>query len=518
LPRVLLLLAALASPACAPEPGAHYDLLIRDGLIYDGGGGAPYRGSIGVRDGVIVTLLAEAGASADVQLDAGGQVIFPGFIDPHTHALDDLVTEAGRSNLNYLLQGVTTVFVGNDGRGFPDREIHVPAMSATGLGTDVAFFAGHGGIREAVLGMADRAPEADELAAMRAMVAAEMEAGALGLSSGLFYAPGSYAETDEVIELARVAAGYGGVYDSHIRDEASYSVGLVAAVQEVIDVAEAAGLPGHVAHIKALGRDVWGQSEEVVARVEAARERGLQITADQYPWQASGTRLSSSLIPRWVMAESPAAMWARFADPELADGILKEMAANLWRRGGAESLLITGESRWQGLTLEEIAAAMETDPVLAALEVVREGDPSVASFNMQQEDMERFALADWVMTGSDGSSGHPRKYATYPKGYRWLVAESGLMSLEVFVHRSSAQVADTFGLCDRGYLLPGRRADLSVVSLSEYQPVADYDNPTALARGVVHLVLNGVQVIADGKHTGALPGKVVNRRALVCQG
>jgi N-acyl-D-aspartate/D-glutamate deacylase len=351
---------------------------------------------------------------------------------------------------------------------------------------------------------------------MRSLVEDEMRAGALGLSTGLFYTPGSYAETDEVIELAKVAARYGGVYDSHIRDEASYSIGLLGAVDEVLEIGAAADIPVHFAHLKALGRDVWGQSGDIVARVEAARERGLQVTADQYPWRASGTSIGSSLIPRWVMADSREAMFGRIDNPDLSDGIRDEMEANLWRRGGSDSLLITGASEWRGMTLQQIAESMETDALTAAIEVVRSGDPSIASFNMQPDDIHALAVQDWVMTGSDGSEGHPRKYASYPKGYRDFVVQNELMTTQRYVHRSSGMPADTFSLCDRGYIREGRNADIAILDLEKFKPVADFEKPTELSTGVVHMLINGVAVISNGEYTGALPGKVVNLQEMSC--
>lgn len=351
---------------------------------------------------------------------------------------------------------------------------------------------------------------------MRDFVEADMRAGALGLSSGLFYRPDNYAETAEVVELARVAARFGGVYDTHLRDESSYSIGLLGAVREAITIGEEAGIPVNLAHLKALGRDVWGQSGDVIGLVSAARERGLAITADQYPWRASGTSFRSSIIPRWAMADSQEAMFERLENADLRDGLREEMEANLWRRGGAETLLVTGESEWQGMTLDEIAAEMDVEPIDAAVEVVRQGNPNIASFNMNPDDISAIAIQPWVMTSSDGSTGHPRKYASYPKAYRDFVVDGSLMSMAQFVHRSSGLVADSFGLCDRGYLAEGRRADVAVIDPETFRPVADFDNPTALATGVVHMLVNGRVAIADREMTNELAGVVIDRQALQC--
>ena len=508
------ILAACSPPtADGPEP---YSVLIVNGMVHDGSLAPARITNIAIAGDRIVSMNAPASAAADLVIDAAGMTVVPGFIDPHTHAGEDLLDDTRKANVNYLAQGVTTVFVGNDGRGLPDLQATLATMREQGIGSNVAFFTGHGTAREVVLGLDDRAPTDDELEQMREYVAADMRAGALGLSTGLFYRPGSYAETGEVIELAKVAAAFGGVYDSHVRDESSYNIGLLGAIGEVIQIGEAAKIPVHIAHLKALGRDVWGQSGDIIGLIAAARERGVDVTADQYPWRASGTSLGSALVPRWVMADSQEAMFGRLTNPDLEDRIREEMEANLWRRGGAESLLVTGESEWRGMTLQDIAERSSLDSIDAALEVVRSGDPSVASFNMQPNDIDALAIQPWVMTGSDGSTGHPRKYASYPKAYRDFVADTSLLSMPQFVHRSSGLVADTFGLCDRGYLRPGLKADIAVIDLDIFVPVADFENPTALSTGIAHLLVNGKAVISDGHFDGGLQGAVIDRQALEC--
>jgi N-acyl-D-aspartate/D-glutamate deacylase len=209
-------------------------------------------------------------------------------------------------------------------------------------------------------------------------------------------------------------------------------------------------------------------------------------------------------------------MFARLDNPDLEDQLREEMEANLWRRGGEDSFLVTGDSDWRGMTLGEIAEQMGMKPVDAAVEVVRSGDPSVASFNMNPADIEAMAIQPWVMTGSDGSGGHPRKYASYPKAYQDLVVTKSLMPFQQFVHRSSALVADSFRLCDRGYLQEGRKADIAIIELESFVPRADFQNPTRLSTGVTHLLVNGVRVIADGEFTGELAGEVVDRQNLEC--
>jgi N-acyl-D-aspartate/D-glutamate deacylase len=505
--------------ACSPQQSDEqetYSVLIINGAVYDGSPAPARYTNIGISGERIVSMDASPDAEASLIIDAAGVAVVPGFIDPHTHAEGDLLDDARKANVNYLTQGVTTVFVGNDGRGLPDLEEKLAIMERQGIGSNVAFFTGHGTAREGIMGLEDRAPTDDELDEMREFVANDMRAGALGLSTGLYYRPGSYAETDEVIELAKIAAEFGGVYDTHMRDESSYTIGLLGAIREVIEIAERANIPVHIAHLKALGRDVWGQSGDVIALIAAAQERGVEITADQYPYRASGTSLRGSLVPRWVMAGSNEAMFERLANADLEDRIREEMEDNLRRRGGEESLLVTGESAWRGMTLKEIAEEMGVDAIDAAVEVIRAGNPSVASFNMSPDDIDALAIQPWVMTGSDGSQGHPRKYATYPKAYQDMVVSKGLFSLQHFINRSSGLVADFFFLCDRGYLRPGLKADIAIIDLDTFTPVADFQNATELSTGISELLVNGKLAIADGQYTGALHGTVVNRQDLEC--
>lgn len=518
--RGAALLVALNLVACSGEseqPVEPFDILLIGGTVIDGTGEPARRANIGIRDGLIADMNAADDAEATQRVDVTGSTVVPGFIDPHTHASQDLLDPDLNGNVNFLMQGVTTVLIGNDGGGVPDFDESMATMRDQGIGTNVAFFAGHNDIRRMVMGLENRVATDDELDAMRDIVEQQMEAGALGLSTGLYYTPGSYSPTEEVIELSKVAARFGGIYDSHLRDESSYNIGLLGAIEELIRIGEEADIPVHIAHLKALGRDVWGHSGDVIALVEEARERGVEVTADQYPYRASGTNFASALIPAWVRADSPEAMFNRIDNPDLADGIREEMEGNLWRRGGAESLLVTSaDSEWRGRTLEEIAEQTGMDPLDAAVEVVRGGNPSIASFNMNPDDINAIAIQKWVMTGSDGSGGHPRKYGSYPTAYRDMVIRDKLFSVEWFVRRSSGLVADALRLCDRGYLQEGKIADIVVLDLATYEPIADFQNPTELATGVIHSLVNGEFAVTDRERLAALPGKVAHRQEIGC--
>jgi len=513
----------LAAALAAQEP---VDLLIAGGTVYDGSGGTPFIADVGIRGDRIVFLgdAGLAGIRAARTLDAARRVVAPGFIDPHTHVDGDLRNPATRGLVPFLLQGVTTVISGNDGGGPVDVGAALRRLEG-GAGTNVAFLVGHGSIRRVVLGMSDRAPSPTELARMGAMVAQAMADGAIGLSTGLYYAPGSYATTEEVIELARVAGAAGGYYDSHIRDESSYTIGLLGAVDETIRIGREAGVPVHFAHLKALGVDVWGQSDAVVARILAARAAGLRVTADQYPYTASGTGLGASLLPRWAEAGGRDSLLRRLADPAIAARLEKEMAENLRRRGGAGSLLITGEpaaspaararmpagGKWKGKRLAALASELGLEPVKAAIAIIQAGDAGIASFNMSEADLEHLMRQDFVVTGSDGSDGHPRKYGTFPKKIASYVREKGVISLARMIQASSAQTADLAKLTDRGRVEVGRLADLIVFDSATVADRSTYEQPERLAVGMETVIVNGRVVVTGGRPIGALAGRPLRR-------
>jgi len=493
------------------------DVLISGGTVYDGGEGPGVSADIGVKDGKIAFVgdAAQAKVTATTTIDARGKIVAPGFIDPHTHYFEDLTSsDAGtRRNLAAAMQGVTTVFVGSDGGGRPDVKATFDKMEAEGIGTNAVSWVGFGAVRAMVLGQSDRAPNAAELDKMKSLVAGAMCEGAVGLSTGLFYPPQSYAKTAEVIELAKEAAKRGGSYDSHIRDESSYTIGLKGAIQEVFDIGKGANIPVHVAHIKALGVDVHGQSADVIKMVEQARASGLKVTADQYPWLASGSSVGASLLPRWAQVDGEEATLKRLADPTLGPKIRAEMKENLRRRGGASSILLTAGpvTAVHGKTLEQVATQWKVDPIEAAVRILQQGGSSIASFNQSEADVKAFMKQPWVMTSSDGSEGHPRKYGSFAEKYAKYVKAEKTISLTDFIHRSSGLTADTFGLTGRGYLKPGYHADVVVFDPQTYAPKATYVEPEVLSVGAEQVLVNGKFVVRDGKPTSELAGKRVLR-------
>lgn len=503
-----LMAAALALGGSAQPP--RVDLIIRGGTIYTGDG-EPFVGDVAVTGDRIRQVARRIRRDAARVIDARGMVVAPGFIDPHTHVGGDLASGDARTRLvpAFLMQGVTTAVIGNDGGGDSDVGALLDRWRARPVGINYAAFVGFGAVRRDVIGPDDRAPTPEELERMGALVGGAMCRGALGLSTGLFYAPQSFARTDEVVALAREAGRRGGIYDSHIRDESSYSIGLAAAVDEAITVGREAGLPVNISHIKALGVDVHGQAPAIVARIEAARASGQRVTADQYPWSASGTSLAAALVPRWAQDGGRAALLRRFDDPALQARLAAEMADNLRRRGGAQSILVT-EGAERGRRLSEVAAG--GDPIAAAIAVIRVADPSVASFNQTEEDIAAFMARPWVMTSSDASTGHPRVYGSFARKYAEYVVRRRVLTLRQFIERSTSMTADTFGIADRGRLRAGAFADIVVFDPARFAERSTYEQPTLLAVGVRAVVVNGVLAVNDGALTGAAPGRGLVKR------
>lgn len=520
-----LLFLALLLPVLLPVllPAQRGDIRISGGSVYDGNGTAPRSADVVIAGDRIVFVGDASAWSVTTTIDARGKVVAPGFIDPHVHAGGDLRSaNRNRRQAPYaLMQGVTTVITGNDGQGSADVAATMMRYANDSIGPNTALLVGHGHVRGRVIGPDDRAATPDELAQMEALVDSAMQAGALGLSTGLYYAPGSFASTEEVVALARVTARYDGIYDSHIRDESSYSIGLLAAISEALDIGRRTGIRVNISHVKALGVDVHGQADDIIALVEQARSEGVRVTADQYPWTASSTGLSAALLPRWAQAGGHDSLMARLDDPEIGDRIVADMRDNLRRRGGAASLLLTSTSIPEparslivGRTLEERARWTGRDPVHAAIGIIRDGGSSVASFNMIDADIELLMQQPWVMTGSDGSGGHPRKYATYPRKLRRYVLDRQVISLERMIQASTSQVADAFGLADRGRICVGCYADVIVFDAAEISENATYTDPTVLAGGMSWVLVGGIAAVADGELTGSLAGRPLRRGGL----
>jgi N-acyl-D-amino-acid deacylase len=443
-------------------------------------------------------------ARASRVIDAGDRLVTPGFIDVHSHAAEGLTREQLRQAQPLLAQGVTTAVVNPDGGGPVDLALQRAALEKGGIGPNVAQLIGHASVRRAVLANAPRAPTDEELEKMRALVRRGMEQGAFGLSSGLFYFPGSAAKTEEVIELTKAAAESGGLYTSHIRDESNYNVGVVNAVEEVIRIADEAKTIGVVSHAKALGPDTWGLAHAITHRIDAARARGVQVFTDQYPYEASSTSLRAALLPE---------------NAEPSEGVAAE---NLRRRGGPGSIVIAHyrtDPSLEGKSLEQIAAAQNVSPVRAALDMIARGNASVVSFNMSEDDIVHLMRQPYTMTSSDGGlvlptegKPHPRNYGAFARKLSVYVRERKTVSLEEAVRSMTSLPASVFGFTDRGVIREGAAADLAIFDPAKVVERATYVDPHQLAEGMSYVLVNGQLVIDNGKFTSALPGKVLRRR------
>jgi N-acyl-D-amino-acid deacylase len=521
---LILAAATVGAVQGAPQSSeSPLDLIIRGGRVFDGSGNPWIRADVGVRDERIVAVGDLSAAAADDEIDAAGLYVAPGFIDVHSHAVAGLVDEERSGAATLLYQGLTTVVINPDGSGGLDIAAQRAALLAHGVGVNVAQMVGHGTVRGEVLGMEDRTPTGDELALMKAIVRKAMEEGAFGLSSGLFYAPGSYAQLAEVIDLAHIAARHGGVYAAHIRDESNYTIGVVAAVDEVIRVAREAGIPGVVTHIKVLGPTIWGESATLVERIDAARADGVEMYADQYPYEASSTGLSSALLPRWSQAGGSQAQARRFADRETHARIRQAMRDNLARRGGADRIQFTGGGpEMEGRTLQSLADQQGEDPIDVAIEIISGGLPgSIISFNMHTDDLRTLMAQPWTMTSSDGGvppfgigRPHPRSYGTYPRKIRKYVLEEGFITLPAAIRSMTSLPATAFRIADRGFIRPGAFGDIVVFDLDRITDRATYTDPHQYAEGLVHVLVNGNAALRDGEPTGAKPGVVLRRNSL----
>jgi N-acyl-D-amino-acid deacylase len=505
-PLILLTVAAVTGLATAAQPD-RFDVVIRNGRVLDGSGNPWVRADIGIRDGRIAAMGTLTSAQAATAIDAANRFVTPGFIDVHSHAAEGLTRADLRQARPIVAQGVTTLVVNPDGGGPIDLAAQRKTLETGGLGPNVALLVGHGSVRSAVMKPASRPePTAEELDRMRGLVRRAMDDGAFGLSSGLFYTPGSFAKTEEVIALARVAGDRGGVYTSHIRDEGDYGAGLIASVQEVIRIADEGHVPGIVSHMKALGPDNWGLSMAATMRIEQARARGVSVFADQYPYEASSTSLRAALLP---------------GGADVADvAVLRE---NLRRRGGAASIRIASyapDRSLEGKSLAEIAAARSVTPEAAAVEILARGNASIVSFNMSEEDIRHIMTRPYTMASSDGGlvmagSGvpHPRNNGAFARRLALYVRERRVVGLEFAIRSMTSLPAAVFGMTDRGVIREGAMADLAIFDLDAIRDNATYAEPHNMAEGMSWVLVNGVPVIANGTFTEARPGKVLRKGA-----
>ncbi len=519
--RALAALALVCSLTVIPAGAQEAAVLIRNGRILDGMGNPWIVGDVLLRGDRIEAVGRLGDVKADLVVDATGLYVAPGFIDTHTHAGAALANPALAHGRPLLAQGLTTVFANPDGGGPVDLAAQRADFIRYGLGPNVAQFVPHGSVREAVMGQEDRLPTAQEMERMRALVRAGMEEGAWGMSSGTFYVPGFYSKPSEIEDLARIVAEYRGAYQSHYRDETDANVGVIASVDEVINVGRVAGIPAVLTHVKALGPNVWGFGPAIVKRVERARAEGVQVFADQYPYTASSTALEAALLPRWSQAGGRDSLLARMARPDDMARIRQAMVENLARRGGADRIQFRRyrpDPSIEGRLLSEVAERGGRHPVDAAVEIIKGGGASIVSFNMDDGDVETLMRQPWTMTSSDGDLvpmgegvPHPRAYGAFPRKLRLYVQEKGVVSLEQAVRSMTSLPALVYDMRDRGVLRPGAAADVVVFDLSKVLDRADYTNPHQLSEGMVWVFVNGQAAIRQGAFTDVMSGRVLRK-------
>jgi len=542
-----LIFACLLTTACATT---HYDTIIRNGVIYDGSGHAPIRGDVAIQ-GDRIAAIGNVRGHATNEVDARGMAVAPGFINMLSWATESLIAD-GRAMAD-VKQGVTTEIFGEGWSMGPLNDAmkaemkkqqgdikfdinwttlreYLDSLVARGISVNIASFVGATTVRIYVLGEADRPPNAEELEKMRALVRQAMEDGALGVGSSLIYAPAFYAKTDELIELCKASAPYGGMYISHMRSEANR---LNEAVDELITISREAGVPAEIYHLKAAGQPNWPKMDQVIARVEAARAQGLRITADMYTYPAGATGLDAAMPP-WVQEGGYDAWRKRLMDPATRARIIQEMRTptDAWENlmllaGSPERVLLIGFKNEKlkpltGKTLAEVARMRGVSAEDAAIDLVIEDESRVGTvyFLMSEDNIRKQIRLPWVSFGSDAgasapegvflkSSTHPREYGNVAKLLGQYVRDETIIPLEEAVRRLTMLPATNLGIADRGALKPGYFADVVVFDPNTVNAHATFEKPMQYATGVAHVFVNGTQILRDGEHTNAKPGRVI---------
>jgi len=534
-----------------------FDLLVRGGRVLDGTGNPWFRADIGVRDGRIVAVGLLEGSTATRIVDATGRYVSPGFIDIHSHA-DDGNADVGEATIrtndprrkaapNVVSQGVTTVVVNQDGRSpWPIRSQRA-LLEAQGVGPNVMLMVGHGTVRRRVMGDDFARPATpDEVRQMRALVREALEEGAVGMSAGLEYVPGRYSTTDEVATIAEELVPFDGVYISHERSEGADPMWywpsqdpagpptLQDAIMETIEIGRRSGARVVASHIKAKGAHYWGSSGSAIQLIQRARDEGVRVWADQYPYPTSGSDGNTVLIPGWATAggrqsrEAPATVLRRtLQDPEAEARLRQDIAHEIRRRGGADRVVVFEYPRaeWVGRNLQELADERRVDPVQMAILLQLEGDPDrrgggrMRGFSMSEIDVESYAAQPWVATASDGGiavpedgSVHPRYYGTFPRKIRQYALTAGALSIEAAIRSQTSLPARIMGLRDRGEIREGYWADLVVFDLETISDQATFFEPHQHATGIDHVIVNGAFVVEDGEILLTTPGRVIPSR------
>ena len=514
----------------AQEP--QFDLIIRNARIVDGTGSPWFRGEIAIRGDQIAAIARRIDAPASRIIDAADQIVAPGFVDIHVHALGGAglppdvfpIVEVPTAD-NYVRQGVTTLITGPDGFSPIPLRPALERIATTGITPNLGSFIGHGSVRESVFGRVNRPPSADELERMRAVVRDGMRDGAFGLSTGLFYVPATFSRTDEVIELAKVAGAMGGMHISHVRDE---ELDVEGSIRETIAIGEHGGLPTQVTHHKTIGKAAWGKTVATLRLIDEARQRGVDVTVDVYPYPASATTISAALMPTWAQEGTRADVLNRLRDPATRRRIMVEtMRILLEGRGGGDARnVMVSRCDWNaslaGLRLDAVAVTRGKsnsveDAADTALWLVESGDCGGIYFAISEEDIQRVLRHPASMIASDGqvvafgrASPHPRSYGTFARVLGRYVRELKVLALEDAVRKMSSYPARRIGLADRGMLRAGMKADVAIFDPETVRDMSSFDQPHQYAQGVSTVIINGQVAFESGKMTGARPGRVLH--------
>lgn len=531
----------LCSAAAAAEPAerAGFDLLIHGGTVVDGTGQPGRRADVGIRDGRIAAAGDLSGSAATVRIDAGKQIVCPGFIDLHSHADRGLIKHPAAEN--YVRQGVTTLLCGNCGSSPTDLKTFFATLKKTGTGPNVVMLVGHGSVRQQVMGRLNAAPSPEQLDEMKTLVREAMQHGAVGLSTSLRYGPGTYASTDEIVQLVRETAPFGGFYATHMRDEGTR---ILEAVEEALSIGRQAGVPVHISHHKISSASVFGLTRQTLARIEQARENGQDVTLDQYPY-AAGSGGMNLYVPQWSLSGGMDAFRERLNDPEtrakILAGVRELLIRKIYEAGqqpeNAEQTAVAlarirvararHDTALEGKTLVDILRERESPVTLEQgcellVELILEGTGGINHTldDRPGGDVDRVMQHPLTSIASDGSvfafgtgSPHPRSYGCFPRVLGHYVRERKVLSLEQAIHKMTALPAARLGWKDRGRIEPGAWADVVVFDAETIIDRATFAEPHRYATGVSHVLVRGQPVLKAGELTEALPGRPLGRPA-----